>query len=159
MTEPLATLSPSPLRRALGVGTLGLLGLVLLWVSAVSPPASLGWLALLVGLGLGALAMAEVMRRATATGLVLTREGLLTEGGEVIAPMGEIRRVERGLFAFKPSNGFLVSTTRGRPFAWAPGVWWRLGRRIGVGGVTSAAQAKAMAEILQMLLAERDGAA
>ena len=69
------------------------------------------------------------------------------------------RSVDRGLFAFKPSNGFVVVLSQGGWRGWAPGLWWRLGRRLGVGGVTSAAQAKAMAEILSIEIARRDGQA
>jgi hypothetical protein len=39
------------------------------------------------------------------------------------------------------------------PRAWYPGLWWRMGRRVGIGGVTSAAQTKAMAEIIAAMIA------
>jgi hypothetical protein len=65
--------------------------------------------------------------------------------------------VERGAFAFKPSNGFLVRLDKPLGRGWAPGLWWRLGRLLGVGGVTSASQSKAMAEILSLELARRAG--
>jgi len=70
--------------------------------------------------------------------------------------VADIERVDRGVFAFKPSNGFLVRTREPSARAWRPGLWWRFGRRIGVGGVTSANQTKAMSEILAAMLAERD---
>ena len=35
------------------------------------------------------------------------------------------------------------------PAAWTPGIWWRLGRRIGVGGLTG--EDAAMAELLEEL--------
>ena len=69
----------------------------------------------------------------------------------------EVEALERGLFAFKPSNGFLIRTRAPKPRGWQPGLWWRVGRRIGIGGVTSAGQAKAMSEIMAALLLERDG--
>jgi hypothetical protein len=31
---------------------------------------------------------------------------------------------------------------------WAPGLWWRFGKRVGVGGVTPAGQGKAMADVI-----------
>ena len=37
-----------------------------------------------------------------------------------------------------------------------PGLWWRIGRRIGVGGVTPASQSKVMADLITARLIERD---
>jgi hypothetical protein len=76
----------------------------------------------------------------------LTETEIRTSNGEVLARMDEILAVDRGAFAFKPSNGFTLKLNTKKPRAWAPGLWWRFGRRVGVGGVTSAGQAKFMAE-------------
>jgi hypothetical protein len=40
---------------------------------------------------------------------------------------------------------------------YAPGLWWRAGRRVAVGGVTSRAEGKAVAELINVMLAEREG--
>ena len=42
---------------------------------------------------------------------------------------------------------------------WRPGLWWRLGRRVAIGGVTAASQTKPLADILTMKVLERDGKA
>lgn len=63
--------------------------------------------------------------------------------------------VDRGVFAFKPSNGFLVRTRDGAPAAWVPGIWWRRGRSIGIGGLIPAHQTKLVAEVLSVELARR----
>jgi hypothetical protein len=102
-----------------------------------------------------ALGIADVLRRATATGLEPTRERLRDEAGEVLCEVAEVARVERGPFAFKPSNRFLIVLGSAPGRRWAPGLKWRIGRRIGVGGVTSKGEAKAMADILAALVAER----
>ncbi len=39
---------------------------------------------------------------------------------------------------------------------WRPGLWWRVGRRIGVGGMTPASQTKFMSEIIAAMIAQRD---
>jgi hypothetical protein len=54
----------------------------------------------------------------------------------------------------KPSNGFTVVMETKQPRAWAPGLWWRVGRRVGVGGVTGASQTKFMAEQIALRLAQ-----
>jgi hypothetical protein len=159
LDEVLATVRPSPGRRAAGVGMLAALGLILLWVAATSPAAAPGWQAFLIGTGAASLWAALAQWRATARGLVLTRAGLFdTEGTEIVA-LERIESADRGLFAFKPSGGFLLRLSRPAPRGWAPGLWWRLGRRVGVGGATPGGETRAMADLLTILLAERDGAA
>ncbi|RAP40957.1 hypothetical protein BYZ73_12200 [Rhodovulum viride] len=157
MTEELATLRVSALRRVIGLGVLLALAGLLLQIALVHPPAAIGYRAFLLAMGAGALALAEAMRRATARRLVLAREGLFDDRGRELARIERISGLDRGMLAFKPSNGFSLSLTEPLPRAWAPGVWWRFGRRVGVGGVTSAGEAKAMAEILTALLQEQAG--
>ena len=43
--------------------------------------------------------------------------------------------------------------------AWAPGMWWRVGRRVGVGGLTGGAESRAVADALAAMLVERAGRA
>lgn len=153
--EVLAVVRASFGRRALGVGSLAVLGFLLIYVALVRPPESLGWQGFLIILGGLTLWLAETMRRATALFIELTRDGLRCSDGEVIARIDEIQAMDRGMFAFKPSNGFLMTTKAKAPARWQPGLWWRLGRRIGIGGVTPGHQSKAMAEIIAALIAER----
>lgn len=158
MKDTLATLRVSPVRRFFGLGVIVVLAVLLLYVAAARPPEALGWRIFLLVLGGAVLVLADAMRRATRVELRLTREGLFDGDGQQLAALDGITGLSRGLFAIKPSNGFTLYLARPGPRAWAPGVWWRLGRRLGIGGVTSAAQARAMAEVLAVLLAERDTA-
>ncbi|WP_135506214.1 hypothetical protein [Roseovarius aestuariivivens] len=157
MTDPdevLARLEASGGRRALGVGMMTALGALVLYAALVHPPASVGWrvFAILCG-GLG-LWLGHAMYHATQGAVELTRTGLRTRDGEWIARLSEIVSVDRGAFALKPSNGFLVRLNAKAPARWRPGLWWRVGARVGLGGVTSGGQARAMADILATLLAE-----
>lgn len=154
--DVLITCRASAPRRIFAVATLASLGILLLYLAIARPPAELALQAFLVLFGLLVLYMTEQLRRATLTGLELTMTELRTTTGEVIAETAEIASVDRGVFAYKPSNGFLVRLTGKRPARWEPGMWWRTGRRVGVGGVVSAPQAKAMAEVLSAMLAEQD---
>ena len=79
-------------------------------------------------------------------------EGLRDGNGRLLCRMDQIAGVDRGAFAFKPSNGFLVKLKEPMPRVWQPGLWWRLGRRIGVGGVTPAGQGKFMADMIALKL-------
>lgn len=153
--EILAIIEVSPTRRWMGVIMLAALGGLVIYVALAAPP-KLGWQAFLIGVGALALWMAEKMRRATEARIELTETELRSSDGQVIARVCDIENIDRGVFAFKPSNGFIVKTMQPGTRIWQPGLWWRIGRRIGVGGVTSAGQTKAMSEILSALMMQRD---
>ena len=95
------------------------------------------------------------MRRVTELTIELTETDLQDSSGMVLAQIDDVRSVQRGTFAFKPSNGFTPVLKIKKPRAWLLGLWWRIGRRVGVGGVTSAGQAKFMAERINMMIKEK----
>ena len=151
-TEPFRlAIEPSQPRRMAGVGMLALLGLVMGLLALGRAPDAPGLRVAFLICAIAAFLFARWLWRSTASGLVLDAAGLreVGTGGRFVAPMEAVRRVERGPFAFKPSNGFLLKTSVPGSRVWRPGVWWRLGRRIGVGGVLNAAQARAAAEVLE----------
>lgn len=151
-----AVLGASAGRRIIGVGALAGLGAIMLYMALALSP-GLGWQVFQVAFGLAALWGAQRMWQATGHCLELSAEGLRSSDGRLLAPMEEIVAVDRGVFAFKPSNGFMITLSRKHPFAWEPGLWWRIGRRVGVGGVTPGTPAKYMAEIIQERIAARAG--
>lgn len=151
----LATLSASAPRRMMGIVVLALLGGLLVYAGLMQPPGSFGWQFILLAAGVVTLVLTDRMRRASVASLELTREELRDSEGRVLARLDQIASVNRGMFAFKPSNGFVLVTTAPQDRHWSPGLWWRIGRRVGVGGVTPPAQTKFMAEMIQTLLAER----
>lgn len=155
--EVLATIEASAPRRWIGVLMLGTVGVLVLYVALSTPP-ELVWQVFLIVVGGAALWLAYSVWQATQDRIELTRTELRTGAGRLIARVDEIEAVDRGVFAFKPSNGFLVRTRAKTSNSWAPGLWWRLGRRVGVGGMTAASEAKFMSEILSALLLERDEA-
>lgn len=152
--EVIATIKASPGRRILGIGSLWVLSLMVIYVGIVRPPA-MGWQVFLFVLGGGSIWIAEKMRRATALTLELTTADLRDSAGTVIARTADIQSLDRGMFAFKPSNGFLLRLSSSEGRAWRPGLWWRLGNRVGIGGMTPGHQAKFMAEILSAMISER----
>lgn len=152
--EVLATVRASTPRRWLGVGMLAVVGALVLYVAAATPPEP-AWQVFLVLVGIAAFWLAHRMWTATADWIELTKTEMRTGSGRVIAYVDSIEAVDRGVFAFKPSNGFLFRTKEGQANAWAPGLWWRLGRRVGIGGMTSAAETKFMSEALSILLMNR----
>lgn len=154
--ELLMSLRASTPRRYFAITTLLTLGVILLYLALVHPPAELGLQVFLITLGAVILWLTEKLRRATLLELELTREELRCSNGEVLARVDEIETLDRGVFAYKPSNGFLLRLSGKGPRRWEPGMWWRTGRRLGVGGVAAAPQTKAMAEMIAAMIAERE---
>jgi hypothetical protein len=152
--EILGRVTPSPVRRWMGIGMLATIGVFLVYIAVAVPPEP-GWRVFLVVMGGAALWMAVRMQRATDLRLDLTATELRDSSGAVLARVDRVVSVDRGFFAFKPSNGFLIHLDAPMPPVWRPGLWWRVGRRVGVGGVTSAVETRAMAEILSAVLATR----
>lgn len=147
--DVLITVAPSAARRMIGLGTLLLLGAMLVYLG-LTLPVEIGGKLLLVLFGAAALYSGERLRRATASCIELREDGIYDADGTLIASIDSITRIERGMLAFKPSNGFVLRVENSMGRAWRPGLWWRIGKNIGVGGVTSAAQTKAMSEIIAM---------
>lgn len=140
-----ARVSASPIRRLVAYIFLTVLGILLIYMALFQPPPA-HWLVFLLAMGATTLWVAEKLRLATQLSIELTETELRDSNGRILASLGQVKGVDRGAFAMKPSNGFTVILTEKGQRAWAPGLWWRIGRRVGVGGVTSAAEAKLMAE-------------
>jgi len=156
VTKVLATLKPTLPRRILAAGTLAFLGALLIALTLTQPPA--GVLPKLALPLIAALCLYRAMKiwRATERALELHENGLFDQNGELLVAMDNIASVDRSLFAFKPANGFLIRTLEPVPRGWTPGLWWRFGRRLGIGGVTPPGAAKQMADIIAVLLQRRD---
>lgn len=152
--EVLAVVEASAPRRWLALGVLAGVGLLSIYIALASPPAP-AWLVFLIAVGAAALWLAHRLYLATEHRIELTRTEIRASSGERIALVADVEGLDRGVFAFKPSNGFLIRVKTPGSRVWQPGMWWRLGRRIGVGGVTPGSQTKAMAEILSALMAQR----
>lgn len=156
MSEVLVRLEVAPSRRFFGVGTLAGLGVVMLYIAIISPPAQVLMLAILVLIGAAFLGAAKKLWDATAESLIMTREDITTSSGRLLCRIDDIEKIDRGFFAFKPTNGFLVLLKEPTTRSWSPGLWWHLGKHIGIGGVTSPRQAKEMSAMISMMIVERN---
>ncbi len=158
--EVLATITPKQPRRVVAVGMLVILGLIVLSVAISSPPAIFGWMLFLVFFGALCLWLAWAMWQATGREIELTRSELREVGpdGRVLCTIDNVARVDRGMFAFKPAGGFLVRLKEPVGRVYAPGSWWRAGRTLAVGGVSARREGKEVADLMIVLLVQRDQA-
>ncbi len=152
MSEKLAELHATSARRFLGVGAVFGLGALLLYLGLTQPFEGFAWRVLMIAMAAGAIFFGMRMQQATALHLTLTDEGVFDSSGHMLVALDDVAEVERGMLAFKPSNGFMIKAKTAKPRRWRPGLYWIAGRRIGVGGVTGAGQGKAMADIMKMKL-------
>ena len=119
----IARLKASPVRRGFGLFVMMLLGFLLLYLTATIDAgfvhkAVLGWRR-----GGCAVDGARHAKGHSGATLSCVASGLYFEDGRVLAAMDDILRVERGVFAFKPSNGFVVSLQNKTERAWIPGLY------------------------------------
>lgn len=152
--DVVARLKVSEARRYMGVCMLAMVGALVIYVALATPP-SAGLLVFLLVIGVSSLWLAARMWQATQFEVELTEIELRCTDGTVIARVEDIESIDSGFFAFKPSNGFLVKTKTPAGRTWRPGLWWRVGRRIGIGGVTPGSHSKAMSQILAAMIAMR----
>ena len=153
-SQILATINTSPARRAFGIGVVGGLAALLFYMALSQNFAEFGYKVVLLLFAVAAALLAARMLVATREAIHLTPEAVVTASGTEIARLDQIVKLDRGAFAFKPSNGFILLLNTPLPRVWAPGLWWRMGKRVGVGGVTAAHETKAFAEMLTGLLME-----
>ena len=152
--DELETLWPSQARRFSALFALAVVGGILIWHGF----AGTGFLSRTMAafLAFADIWLAIRILHASAMPLRLRTDGLYSDDGTLVAALSNILRVERGTFAFKPSNGFLIILRAPMHAVWKPGMWWRFGRRVGVGGVTSKVDGKRMADRLSALLASQN---
>ncbi len=156
MSDVITGIVPSAPRRVFGTGVLYALGAVLIYVALTNPP-SLVYAVFLIGFGAVSLFGGYTMWQVTGRMIELTEDELRLSDGTLICKTADLHKVDRSFFAFKPSNGFLLTTKARYPTMWAPGLLWRFGKRIGVGGVTPGSDSKIMADTIAAMIATRDG--
>lgn len=100
--------------------------------------------------------LARQIWRADANSIIFDGEAITDENGATICRLAQVQKVERGMAMFKPSGGFLLVLDKPQPGGWVPGLWWRYGRRVGVGGTTPTKVAKVMADAITQAIAARE---
>lgn len=140
-----ARIQASAGRAIFAYSVLFVLGALVIYATLMRPPA-FGWLVFMLGFGVLMIWMAEKQRRAAKLEIILTADEVVDTQGRVLARIEDVVSVSRGALALKPSNGFTLVTKAKGTRAYVPGMWWRIGRRVGIGGITGAGQTKFMAE-------------
>lgn len=96
------------------------------------------------------------MFTAKARSVTFDGEVLTDDTGLVLCHVDDIKSVERGFALFKPSGGFALLMKEEQTRDWSPGLWWRYGSRIGIGGATPGRSARVMADSITMAMAMKE---
>jgi hypothetical protein len=156
----LTALIPSAGRRVIGSVGMALIAALLVQMGLELPGSRPVARALCLILGGVGLVMAAHFWLATGAVLELTATELREvrrAGGRVrrIASLDQIASVDRGMTMLRPTSGFVIRLAEPAPLALATGLWWRVGRRVGVGGSVAGYGSRLMADTLARLLRER----
>lgn len=151
-SEVIAVVEATAFRRWMAVATLVGVSVLLIYTGVQAGSSALLSVCA-IALGIFSLVIGARLYQATRHRIELTSEGLRDSSGISIARLDEIASLDRGFLAFKPSNGFVLRTHAPSGKIWRPGLWWRIGRQVGVGGVVPGHQARFMADRLAELVA------
>ncbi|MCY4542472.1 MAG: hypothetical protein OXB95_08795 [Rhodobacteraceae bacterium] len=149
--EAIATIAPSPARRAITTLLLLVLGGLLI-DSSFANRSAVVFGSITMAIGVASIALAYVIYRTTRHSIELRGSAVVSTDGTLLAELDNISKIEIGLLDFKPASGFTIRLHEPMPAAWKVGLWWRIGRSVGIGGCTPKSDAKQFATILQARL-------
>ena len=83
------------------------------------------------------------------TGIIIHfLSGLFNIDGSVICEIDDIERIDVSPYTFKSANGFIVILKTKSSFKSIPGLYWRLGKRLSIGGLVSKNESKFLSQTL-----------
>lgn len=85
----------------------------------------------------------------TGKALILYEDRLVSTDGELLFELNNVASIENGLFSFKPSNGVLFHLKEPMSLKWKLGLWWRFGKRVGIGGCTQKSSINLAVEVIK----------
>lgn len=156
MTQSLQELRASKIRRVLACGVLVVIGGMFWWVGMQDD--QMGWPSRAMMAGFGALWLwgAFELWRGTAGAVILNDTGIVDSSGAQVTSIENIAAIERGIVSMKPSHGMLLKLSESGSAKWVPGLWWRLGARVGIGGLTAKRDTRLFAEALEQRIRTKD---
>jgi hypothetical protein len=154
MSDVIIKVQPSKSRRLFGVVVLCISALVMLNFIFADITQSAMLKVILLVMSVIFLWQAQANLRFANAALILKRDGLFDNQGQQICSLSNIAEVDRGWFSFKPSNGFLLRLHDSGGLKWSPGLYWRIGKYLGVGGAISPSQTKEMSDKILLLKQE-----
>ena len=88
------------------------------------------------------------LKRYSKVGFLINQSGLFNLDGSIICEIGDIERIDVSPYTFKSANGFIVILKTKSSFKSIPGLYWRLGNRLSIGGLVSKNESKFLSQTL-----------
>ena len=88
------------------------------------------------------------LKRYSKIGFLINQSGLFNIDGSVICEIDDIERIDVSPYTFKSANGFIVILKTKSSFKSIPGLYWRLGKRLSIGGLVSKNESKFLSQTL-----------
>lgn len=154
MSDVILKIQPTYSRRLFGMAILSIAAFVMFSFAFVetSQSALLKLILFLMGYAFLWQVVTTILMKNAA--LILSRDGLFDEQGRLVCALSNIAEIDKGVFSFKPSNGFLIRLHHSNGINWTPGLYWCVGKRIGIGGALNPSQTKELADKLLLLQQE-----
>ncbi len=84
--------------------------------------------------------------------LLLYEDRVASSSGELLFEVSNVKSIDNSLLSFKPSNGALIYLKSPMPMKVHYGLWWRVGKKVGIGGCTNRAEVNVMVDIIRQKL-------
>ena len=92
------------------------------------------------------------LQRYSKVGFLINQSGLFNLDGSIVCEIGDIERIDVSPYTFKSANGFIVILKTKSSFKSIPGLYWRLGKRLSIGGLVSKNESKFLSHTLSGFL-------
>ena len=145
---------PNHRMKFLGGAIFFLLVFLLYTLSELNNENTLMTFFLLLGLVLLALWFKRFLKRYSKVGFQINSTGLYDLETNLICKIDDIHKVDVSPYTFKSANGFIVFSKTKSKFRSVPGLYWRLGNRISIGGLISKNESKFLSTTLLALIDE-----
>ena len=82
------------------------------------------------------------LSRYSKIGFVISTDGLFDLNMDLICTIDDIKKIDVSPYTFKSANGFIILLKTKSSFKSIPGLYWRVGKRISIGGLVSKNESK-----------------
>ena len=103
-----------------------------------------------------ALWFTRFLKRYSKVGFLINQSGLFNLDGSIICEIGDIEIIDVSPYTFKSANGFIVILKTKNSFKLIPGLYWRLGKRLSIGGLVSKTESKFLSQALLRFYEEKE---
>ena len=141
--------------KILGAIIFGLLVFLTFTISKLDQAISLSDFLLIPAIIMFGLWFKRFLKRYSNVGFLINDTGLFNLDETIVCKMSDIARVDVSPYTFKSANGFIVLLKTQSSFKSIPGLYWRLGKRISIGGLVSKNESKFLSGALLRFLEKK----